>query len=177
MNTATTPITSQPTSVNALGLAHDPSEISRKITETFCWIWPKGSQPRRNTIAGLRARLMTRTSDPFSILYRVGCGALDEGKPVKLVVQAFRDLIAALEAYDQRRMKWTAGVLPFEQVAQRAAVVAIREDAEADTAEALMNCNDIPSLETARRERLEAIEAEERKVCAITERIAFLRSR
>lgn len=140
-------------------------------------IWPKGSQPRRHTIASLRARLMARTSDPIGILYRIACGAVDDGRPMLMILQPFRDFIAQVEAYAARRERQSAGVIAFPQVHVRLVTRSIREDCEADVATAGVDLDSIASLEKARAERLDAIAADERLVEGYTQRIAELRAR
>lgn len=155
---------------------HDPTDSIRAFTRGVIAIWPDRTQPKRAGIASLRARLMAKASDPFSILYRLALGAIDEGKPVACVVQPFRDFIAAVEGYAARRERHSAGVLAFPEAHVRHVTHAIREDAEADIAAAQVKAECIASLEKARQERLDAIAADERLVECYTKQLAQLRS-
>lgn len=154
--------------------AEAPSQTVRALTRTLIGAVPRTIASVRSLRADVMGGMKRR---PIAQLLTLCYAAIDAGVSVEKVTQWCRDFIAAVEAYAARREKRTTGVLPFQQVHVRLTLSAIREDAEADSAEALMNCDDISSLENARAERLQAIEAEERKVEAITHRIAFLRAR
>lgn len=166
------------TTTNERFIDHDPSRVIRSLTDSLLAVWPKRSAPRNPSIAKVRGRIMWGQIEPMRPLYLLACGAIDEGHPVEIVVAWAKDFIAAVEAYAARKQRrQSAGVLPFHQISQRLVVSAIREDAEADSAECLVDEDDVASLEKARAERLESIDAEERKVELLTKRIAELRTR
>lgn len=157
---------------------HNPSGCVRGITETFLGIWSKRTTPKRAAIAKLRGRIMWGGSlNPIDTLYRISCAAIDEGKPLAVVLQFAKDFIAAVEAYAARRERRTAGILPIPTLHSRVKVGAIREDMEADCAEEVVDFTCEASLEKARAERQQHIDQEQRKVDLYTLGLAQLRAR
>lgn len=159
-------------------IRHDPSVVVRSLTATLVNIWPKGEPPKRAIVKGWRQRLLDGRADPVKIVYRLMLAAIDEGKSVAVVCQWLDDMKASVIAYAERHeRRQGSGVLPFPDMHTRLVTRSICEDADADVATAQVKAECIASLEKARAERLQAIEADERLVESYTAQIAQLRAK
>lgn len=135
-------------------LDHDPSVAVRSLTKALVDLWPKGSQPRRQTIAKLRGRIAYGGIEPVRPLYTYLLGAIEEGKHVDLVTQPLKDCIALLERAAGRREKRTAGVIPIREAHNRVLTTATLEDGQADACAATVDLDSVDSLNRAIAERV-----------------------
>lgn len=150
-----------------------PSSAVRALTQTMI-----AAVPKVLAVASLRADVMMGKTKPVEHVLRLMLAAIDSGCAVDDVTLWLRDADAYVRAYAARRAQrqQSVRVLPFPEVHARMVTRSIREDAEADCATAVVDLNDIASLEAARQERLDSIAQDQRLVECYTRRIAELRA-